>query len=99
MTLVQDILHYLFLKRLPVGLVKIDKSFINNLTSSIDDQNIVKAIIEMSKALGKKVCAEGVETQDQLNILRILGCDQIQGYYFSPPVNFESTLNLLNRFS
>jgi diguanylate cyclase (GGDEF)-like protein/PAS domain S-box-containing protein len=66
--------------------LKIDKSFIDNLTSEKEDQVIVSATITMAKKLGLKVIAEGVETIEQANLLKIFGCDTIQGYLYSRPL-------------
>jgi diguanylate cyclase (GGDEF)-like protein/PAS domain S-box-containing protein len=66
--------------------LKIDKSFIDNLTSEKEDQVIVSATITMAKKLGLKVIAEGVETVEQANLLKIFGCDTIQGYLYSRPL-------------
>ena len=66
--------------------LKIDKSFIDNLTSEKEDQVIVSATITMAKKLGLTVIAEGVETIEQANLLKIFGCDIIQGYLYSRPL-------------
>jgi len=73
-----------YLKRFPVDTIKIDRTFIEGLGRSADSEVIVTAVIAMSHALGKIVIAEGVETGEQLALLRKLGCDEIQGYYLSP---------------
>jgi len=81
------------LKILEVDELKIDKSFIDDIVTNQTDRSIVKAIIDMSKALSLKSIAEGVETTAQLNVLKEMGCDIIQGYYFSKPISiseFES---------
>jgi CheY-like chemotaxis protein len=75
-----------YLKRLPIHEVKIDKSFVDGLGRDDDDTAIVAAVVAMAHALDLSVVAEGVETADQLGRLRTLGCDQVQGYYFSRPV-------------
>jgi diguanylate cyclase (GGDEF)-like protein len=75
-----------YLKRLPIHEVKIDKSFVDGLGRDADDTAIVAAVVAMAHALNMSVVAEGVETADQLRRLRTLGCDQVQGYYFSRPV-------------
>ena len=74
------------LKRLPIHEVKIDRSFIEGLGQDPDDTAIVAAVIAVSHALDLDVVAEGVETAEQLQQLRILGCEYVQGYYFSRPV-------------
>lgn len=74
------------LKRLPVNNLKIDISFIRDVTTNPDDASIVITIISMAHNLNLKTIAEGVETEEQWKILRILKCDMVQGYYFSKPV-------------
>ncbi|MEI7609048.1 MAG: EAL domain-containing protein, partial [Rhodospirillaceae bacterium] len=83
------------LRRLPLETIKIDRSFINDVATDADDAEIVKAIISMGHALRHRVVAEGVETVQQLAALRRMGCDEIQGYLFSPPVTGEELLTLL----
>jgi diguanylate cyclase (GGDEF)-like protein/PAS domain S-box-containing protein len=78
-----------YLKSLPASFIKIDQSFIRNLLNSPEDQAVVQAVVAMSHALGKKVIAEGVETQEQLQYLTENGCDIAQGYWFSKPVPAE----------
>jgi diguanylate cyclase (GGDEF)-like protein len=75
------------LKRLPVDELKIDKSFVQNLTeSATDDLVIVRSTIELGHNMGLVVIAEGVETQESWHILKRLGCDMAQGYFMSPPL-------------
>jgi len=83
------------LKRFPFSSVKIDQSFVADITSNAEDAAIATAIIAMAHSLSLKVVAEGVETQGQFNYLRARGCDEMQGYFFSPAVAtevFESDL-------
>jgi len=75
------------LKMLKINELKIDKSFIDDISTNNTDKSIVKAIVEMSKALSLKSVAEGVESQEQLDILKDMGCNIIQGYYFSKPLS------------
>jgi predicted signal transduction protein with EAL and GGDEF domain len=75
-----------YLRKLPIDKLKIDCSFVSDLTTSPDATSIVKAIISLAHSLRLKVVAEGVETAAQLDQLRQLGCDQYQGYYRSPAV-------------
>ena len=75
-----------YLRRFPVDLVKIDRSFIQDVTTDPEDANLVQAIIAMAHVLKLKVIAEGIETAEQLEFLRSSGCDICQGYYFSRPL-------------
>jgi PAS domain S-box-containing protein len=75
-----------YLRRFPVDKLKIDRIFINEITSRSEDASIVRAIISLAHSMRLKVVAEGVETREQLEFLQALGCDQYQGYYFSPAV-------------
>ncbi|CAM3843234.1 GGDEF and EAL domain-containing protein [Cohnella lubricantis] len=75
-----------YLSKLPIQTVKIDKSFIRDLTVDCGDQTIVKSIIQLAHNLNMNVVAEGVESADQLIFLREHQCEQIQGYYYSPPL-------------
>jgi diguanylate cyclase (GGDEF)-like protein/PAS domain S-box-containing protein len=79
-----------YLKRFPIDTLKIDRSFIISIPDDTDDCAIAGAIVGMSKQLKHNVIAEGVETTDQLVFLKSLGCDEIQGYLFSPPVPAET---------
>jgi EAL domain-containing protein (putative c-di-GMP-specific phosphodiesterase class I) len=76
-----------YLKRFPAQAVKIDRSFISGLPADKDDAAITEAVIAMAHSLGLNVVAEGVETQDQLALLRRLGCDEAQGYLMARPMN------------
>ena len=75
-----------YLKRFPVDRLKIDKSFVRDIDSDPDDAAIVRAIITLGHALNLRVVAEGVETAAHLDYLKLHGCDEVQGYYFSRPV-------------
>jgi EAL domain-containing protein (putative c-di-GMP-specific phosphodiesterase class I) len=75
-----------YLLHFPVDTIKIDKSFVNDVTTDPDDQAITQAIISMAHSLKLDVVAEGVETREQLEILRSQGCDIMQGYLFSKPI-------------
>ena len=74
------------LKRFPIDSIKIDQSFVADITTNSDDAEIIRAIVTMGKTLNRTVIAEGVETQEQIDMLRDYGCDQIQGYLFCPPM-------------
>lgn len=86
-----------YLKQFPIDILKIDKSFVDNLPFNPDDTAIARAIISMSKALGYKVLAEGVETKEQLDFLESEGCDIYQGYYKSKPIKASEFEKLLSR--
>lgn len=75
-----------YLKLIPTNTIKIDKSFVNNIESSSKDVAIVSTIIHLAHSLGCDVVAEGVETEEQFNILKANGCNYVQGYYFSKPL-------------
>lgn len=85
------------LKRFPINTVKIDRSFIRDITTDSDDTAIVSAIISMAHSMGLRVIAEGVETGEQLEILRDLQCNEIQGFLFSPPVSADEATALLGQ--
>lgn len=75
-----------YLKRFPIDSLKIDRSFVQDIASNADDHAIAATIIAMAHSLRLSVIAEGVETKEQLEILRALACDQIQGYYYFKPM-------------
>jgi len=75
-----------YLKRFPIDVVKVDKSFIRDMNEENNDRVLVQAIIAMSHALGLQVVAEGVENECQISLLRQMGCRYGQGYYFSKPI-------------
>jgi len=84
-----------YLKRFPVDYVKIDQTFIRDLTPGSEDAAITRAIIAMAHSLELKVVAEGVETQAQMDFLKSQHCDEIQGYLISKPVPAEQFAQLL----
>lgn len=75
-----------YLKKFKVYKLKIDQSFVRDLTDDPEDKAIVTAIINMASSLGLQTIAEGVETASQLAFLRMQGCNEVQGYYFSKPL-------------
>ena len=86
-----------YLKRLPIDTLKIDRSFVRGIPGDRDDMLIVGATIGLAHNLNLGVIAEGVETIEQLEILTSMHCDQIQGYYFSKPLDFERICKLLEK--
>ncbi len=84
-----------YLRRFPVGKLKIDRSFVRDMVDEADDQAIASTIVLMGHNLRLKVLAEGVETADQLALLRKMGCDMAQGFYFSRAVPAEQLADLL----
>jgi len=86
-----------YLKRFPIDVLKIDRSFISDVTADANDAAITRAIIALAHTLNLEAVAEGAETAEQVAFLRENGCDEIQGYYFSPPVWPEQIEALLDR--
>lgn len=84
-----------YLKSLPINQLKIDKSFVRDISTDLDDRLIVTAIIRLAQSLKLEVLAEGVETEDQLGFLAKEQCDKIQGYIFSKPLPLETFKALL----
>ncbi|OGI40288.1 MAG: hypothetical protein A2V91_07095, partial [Candidatus Muproteobacteria bacterium RBG_16_64_10] len=84
-----------YLKRFPIDILKIDRSFVRDLATDPNDVAIVKTIIAMARALDMRVIAEGVETYEQLSFLRAQGCDGSQGYYCSKPLTADDFTELL----
>ena len=78
-----------YLKRFPVDTLKIDRSFVKGIGRDVEDSAIVRAVITVAKSLGLSVTAEGIETADQLDQLRTLGCDHGQGYFFAKPMTSD----------
>ncbi|MBF0219898.1 MAG: EAL domain-containing protein [Gammaproteobacteria bacterium] len=87
-----------YLKHFPVDVLKIDRSFIGQLAKGETDEELVRAIVVMSKSLGLAQVAEGVETQDQYHLLREIGCDYLQGYYFGKPMSATAFLSWLRSY-
>lgn len=82
-------------KKFPLHTIKIDKSFIHNLTVDPCDEAITTAVIALGQGLALNVVAEGVETKEQLDCLRALHCEEVQGYFFSRPLSTEDATELL----
>jgi EAL domain-containing protein (putative c-di-GMP-specific phosphodiesterase class I) len=86
-----------YLKKLPINCLKIDRSFIIDICHDHNDKQIVKTLISMAHSLDLKVVAEGVEDNNQLNLLNDYQCDEIQGYLLSKPVPEEELLDILKK--
>ena len=84
-----------YLKSFPINSLKIDRTFISEITTNPNDAAIATAIILMGHSMNLKVVAEGVETENQLAFLKVLQCNEVQGYYFSPPVPADRARELL----
>jgi EAL domain-containing protein (putative c-di-GMP-specific phosphodiesterase class I) len=83
------------LQRFPLDTIKIDRSFIGDITTAHDDSKLTEAIIAMGKSLSLTVVAQGVETKEQAEFLREHACDEFQGFYFNRPVPAEQFTELL----
>ena len=86
-----------YLKKFPIDRLKIDRSFIVDITKSEQDRNITSTIIQLAKYLNIEVIAEGVETKEQAYLLHIMGCQVIQGYYFSRPIPASDVISLIKQ--
>ena len=86
-----------YLKKLPIDEVKIDRSFVLDMMQNAEDTSIVRSVIELAHNLGHKVVAEGVETEATLTQLELLGCDVVQGFYFSEAVTANALLDMIDK--
>jgi EAL domain-containing protein (putative c-di-GMP-specific phosphodiesterase class I) len=84
-----------YLQVFPIDALKIDRSFVSDITSDLDDATIIRAVIGMAHNLGLTVVAEGVENEAQLSFLVANGCDEMQGFYYSPPLAGDECRALL----
>ncbi len=89
----------LYLKKLPITTIKIDKAFIDNIETSPKDRDLIKNIINITKDFGLTCIAEGVERQGQKDILKQLGCDIIQGYYYSQAIPKEKVFQYIKKMN
>jgi EAL domain-containing protein (putative c-di-GMP-specific phosphodiesterase class I) len=85
-----------YLRSFPFDKIKIDRSFMRDLTSRGDSEAIIKAVIGLGQSLGMSTTAEGVETDAQLEMVRRLGASEVQGFLFSPPLAPAALANLLH---
>jgi EAL domain-containing protein (putative c-di-GMP-specific phosphodiesterase class I) len=86
-----------YVARLPVQCLKIDRSFIVTMLDDADTMTLVRMIVSLAQSLRLKVVAEGVETEEQAKALRLLRCDQAQGYLYSKPLSFAEMTALLQQ--
>jgi diguanylate cyclase (GGDEF)-like protein/PAS domain S-box-containing protein len=84
-----------YMRRFPIDALKIDQSFVRDMTRDADDASIVSAVINMGRSLNMRVVAEGIQTRDQLELLRAHQCPEGQGFYFGPPVPAADLTDLL----
>ncbi len=88
-----------YLSRLPVGLLKLDRSFVERLGKDAAAEVLISGVISIASGLGLYVLAEGVETPEQLACLKSLGCGLAQGYHFSKPLSSEAATELLKTYN
>ena len=86
-----------YLSQLPINKLKIDRSFVNNIGTSLENDTIIKTIISLAKSLNLRTVAEGIETEEQLNFLRLAGVDQAQGFLLAKPMSLEKIEALLKQ--
>ena len=85
-----------YIRNLPINTLKIDKSFIDKIEDSEEDRVMIKAIIDIAQVNGMNIIAEGVEKEEQLQILKKLNCDAIQGFLISKPLFMEEVIERIN---
>ena len=90
---------FVHLHHLPINLLKLDRSFVKGIAERESDRQLVGAMIELGRSLNLEVVAEGVEQRQQLEVLRGMGCDQVQGYFISPALAFEELCYFLDAYS
>ena len=84
-----------YLKKMPVDYLKIDRSFVSDIGTSLDSEAIIKSMLQLGRVLNLAVIAEGVETKEELAFLKKHGCELIQGYYFHKPMSPDKISQLL----
>lgn len=88
-----------YLKRFPINILKIDRGFIQDIDQNQDAAVLVNAILSMAESLSLKVIAEGVEQQGQLDCLKGLGCQYVQGYFYAKPMAIEGLIDWVEQFA
>jgi EAL domain-containing protein (putative c-di-GMP-specific phosphodiesterase class I) len=88
-----------YLRSFPFDKIKIDRAFVSDLAERNEHVVIVQAVVSIARALGMTTTAEGVETEGQYQFLNALGCDEVQGYLFSPPVAIDKVPELLGKWA
>ena len=88
-----------YLQQLPLDKIKLDRIFIKSLKNNKKDSDIVKSSIDIAHILNLKVVAEGVEDKESLDILKEMGCDYAQGYYFSRPVVYDEFIKWYEKYT
>jgi len=86
-----------YLKRIPADALKIDRTFVGGLGEDVEDTAIVQTIVDLAHTFGMEVIAEGVESQEQVELLKEMGCDLVQGHYFAKPLAPEAASEFLSR--
>lgn len=86
-----------YLKSLPVSVLKIDRAFIKELHVSLEDQRLTSTVIDMARNFSCRTVAEGVELPEQLDLLKKMGCDRVQGFIFAPPLKEAALLKLIQK--
>lgn len=87
------------LRRFRANRIKIDRSYVSNLDSRLDNQKLVSTMINMAQGLGIEALAEGVETEAEMTFLRSLGCQSVQGYFIAKPMSFEDTITWISNYT
>jgi diguanylate cyclase (GGDEF)-like protein/PAS domain S-box-containing protein len=87
-----------YLKKMPISTLKIDRSYINSIDTDPDNESIVSSVILMSKSLGLNIVAEGAETEEQVQILKEMGCNIVQGYYYGRPMPYDEFLEFVRKW-
>ena len=86
-----------YLRMLPIDTLKIDQSFVQDVITDPGSRSIIRFLVQLSRELGLRTVAEGVETEDQLAFLKEAGCDEIQGFFVSPPISVGAIETMLAR--